>query len=141
MFTDLLAQLSITKFDVWGLLLLVLLLIGALKACRVKLPDPSLVQAYATICNTKGGIIMILFFLWIFTLVVTVTFCVWVIRAGVSPEHAVVISLLGVLSGTAFGNVNGAFFKTMTGEDPKPPIPPVAPPPPAKTEKPENAFP
>lgn len=128
---------TITRTDVWLCIGLTALVFLAIKACRVKFPEPGVIQGYATISNTKGGIILILLFLWLFTLVLTVTFCVWVIVRGVDPQHAVVITLLGVLQGTAFGNVNGAFFKTMTGEDPKlppPPSPPVQPPTPSQPQ-------
>lgn len=121
---------NITHTDAWLIVLLACFSIVAIKACRgFKMPDPSMVQSYATVTNTPGGIILILLFLWLFTLSLTVAFCVWVIVKGVDPQHAVVITLIGTLTGTAFGNVNGAFFKTMTGQDPHP-IPPVNPAPP-----------
>lgn len=113
---------SITHTEVWAAIILVAVIVLAIKACRVKWPEPGVIQSYATIANTKGGIILILLTLWVMTLFVTIGFCVWVIVRGVDPQHGVVITLLGVLSGTAFGNINGAFFKTMTGEDPKPPV-------------------
>ena len=122
---SLLAMPTITRTDVWLAVGLALVAFLAIKACRVQFPDATTVQGYATISNTKGGIILILLFLWLFTLILTVGFCIWVIVKGIDPQHAVVITLIGTLTGTAFGNVNGAFFKTMTGEDPKVPLPPL----------------
>lgn len=116
---------NVTRTDVWIAIILAAMVTLAIKACRFQMPDPTVVQNYATIANTAGGIILILLILWIGTLLLTVAFCVWVIIKGVDPQHAVVISLLGVLAGQAFGNVNGAFFKTMTGQEPKP-LPPVS---------------
>jgi len=124
---------NITRLDVWLVIVLTALVYLAIKACRAKFPDPAILQGYATICNTKGGIILILLCLWLLTLGVTTTFCMWVIVKGIDPQNAVVIFMLGVLSGTAFGNVNGAFFKTMTGEDPKIPVPPPNQLPPKET--------
>lgn len=117
----LLAFPTITRTDVWIAVLLSLLVTLAIKACRVQTPDPAKVQAFATISNTKGGIILILLGLWLFTLVITAIFSVWIIVRGVDPQHPVAITFLAMLTGTAFGNVNGALFKTMTGEDPKAP--------------------
>lgn len=109
---------NVTHTEAWAFILLCIFAWIAIKACRLKMPDPAVVQSYATVTNTPGGIILILLFLWLFTLTLTVAFCVWVIVKGVDPQHAVVITLIGTLTGTAFGNVNGAFFKTMTGQDP-----------------------
>lgn len=123
-----------TDFLVFVFLVYVAFLIYQVR--NMKLPDPAILQNYSTISNTKGGIILILLFLWLFTLILMTAFCVWVIVKGINPQNAVVVMLLGVLSGNAFGNVNGAFFKTMTGEDPKmllvppnppAPVPPIAP--------------
>lgn len=112
-------SLPVTHTDVWLAVLLALFVTFAIKACRVKTPDPLIVQAFATISNTKGGIILILLSLWLFTLGITGAFSVWIIVRGVDPQHPVAITFLAMLTGTAFGNVNGALFKTMTGEEPK----------------------
>lgn len=112
---------EITRTDVWVAIVLALVVTLAIKACRVRTPDPATIQSFATISNTKGGIILILLGLWLFTLVITAIFSVWIIVRGVDPQHPVAITFLAMLTGTAFGNVNGALFKTMTGEDPKAP--------------------
>lgn len=112
---------AITHAEVWVFIALCLLAWIAIRACRVKFPDPHVLQSYATVTNTKGGIILILLSLWIGTLLLTLGFGTWIIIRGVDPQHATVITILAMLTGTAFGNVNGALFKTMTGEDPKPP--------------------
>lgn len=112
----------ITRLGIWLVAIFICVAWGyALKVCKMRFPDPALIQSYATIANTKGGIILMLLALWVFTLLVISSFCIWIIIRGEDPQNAVVVTLLGTLIGTAFGTVNGAFFKTMTGEDPKPP--------------------
>jgi hypothetical protein len=111
---------NITHTDVWLVLVLTAFVIISIKACRgFKMPDPGLVQNYATVCNTKGGIILLLLLLWLGTLGLITVFCIWVVARGFDPQNSVIVTLLGTLIGTAFGTVNGALFKTMTGEDPK----------------------
>lgn len=90
-------------------------------AFKGKFPSVETLQELATLFNTKGGIVILLVTMWWFTLVSTVCFGIWVIVKGVDPQHAVVVTILGMLISQAFGNVNGALFKTMTGEDPKMP--------------------
>jgi hypothetical protein len=112
---------AITRTDIYLAIGLCAVLWLLIKACRLHLPDPAILQAYATIANTKGGIILSLLMLWVGTLLLTLGFGIWVISKGVDPQHAVVVTLLGMLYSGAFGGVTGALFKTMTGEDPKPP--------------------
>lgn len=84
-------------------------------------PSVETLEGLASIFNTKGGIIMFLWLAWWITLYTTVAFGAWVIVKGIDPQHAVVVTILGMLVAQAFGNVNGALFKTMTGEEPRPP--------------------
>jgi hypothetical protein len=90
-------------------------------AWKRSFPSVEQVTAFATLFNTPGGIIMFLWAAWVGTLTITVFFGVWVIRVGIDPQHQVVTIILGMLISQAFGNVNGALFKTMTGEKPAPP--------------------
>lgn len=94
---------------------------------RNHIPSIETIQDMAALFNTKGGIIMFLWLAWLGTLSTTVAFGIWVIVKGVDPQHTVVTIVLGMLISQAFGNVNGALFKTMTGEEParngKPPDP------------------
>jgi hypothetical protein len=87
-----------------------------------RFPTVQTLTEISSLFNTKGGIIMVLWLAWWLTLFTTLSFGIWVIVKGVDPQHGVVITLLAMLSSQAFGNVNGALFKTMTGEDVKPPI-------------------
>ncbi len=128
---------TITHTEVWAIIVLTAFVVLAIKACRgFKLPDPGSVQGYATLANSKGGLVLLMTFMWFFTLVSTAAFTVWILIRGVDPQNAQVITLTGMFISQAFGTVNGALFKTMTGEDPKPPsplplipvVPPAAPP-------------
>ncbi len=94
---------------------------GAVLLLMKRTPSIADLEALASIFNTKGGIIMFLWFAWWMTLVMLIAFGVWVIVRGVDPQHAVVITVLGTLNGGAFFTVNGALLKTMTGEEPRPP--------------------
>lgn len=111
----------ITHADAWGLVALAVFATIAIRASRFRLPDPTLLQNYATLTNTKGGIIILLIIMWWGTLLLTIAICLWVIVRGVDPQNGVLVVLLSMLTSGAWGNVNGALFKTMTGEDPKPP--------------------
>lgn len=113
---------GITKIDVWVVIALVLLVWFALKACKFKVPDPTLLGAYANLTNSKGGIIILLTFMWFITLGLTISICLWAIIHGIDPQNGILILLLGVLTSGAWGNVNGAWLRTLTGEDPKPPM-------------------
>jgi hypothetical protein len=111
----------INRTDIYLLAAVVLIIWFALKACKLKLPEPSVIQGYATITNTPGGLILILTALFILTLLLTLGFGVWVLTRGIDPQNATVILLMGMLSSGAFGGVSGALFTRMTGQDPKPP--------------------
>lgn len=115
------AALPVTHGDIWGAIVLTAIVILLIKACRVKWPDPAIMQSYATIANTPGGIILLLYFLWVFTLITTVAFCIWVLEKGIDSTNGTVVLITGMLSSGAFGAVTGALFSTMTGQDPKPP--------------------
>jgi hypothetical protein len=117
------AILSLDKLDIYVALIAALFAASVLLLLKfVKSPDlPSVqsLQNLATVFNTRGGIVVLLTFMWYSTLAITVGFCIWVVARGIDPQNAVVVTLLGVLVGQAFGNVNGALFKTMTGDEPK----------------------
>jgi len=133
---------GISRGDVYGLVILAWISTFGLTmflAARKQLPTLAAIQDFSSIFNTKGGIIMLLTSLWILTLTLQVGLGVWVIIRGVDPQHTVVTVLFAMLSGQAFGNVNGALFKRMTGEEPSrssstytgpapPPVPQPAPP-------------
>jgi len=89
-------------------------------AYRGKVPSVETLQDIATVFNTKGGIVLVLLVMWTGTLAGTMAFGIWVIAKGIDPQHAVVVTLLGMLVSQAFGNVNGALFTAFKGEDPKP---------------------
>lgn len=110
---------DITRTDVWAVAIVALLVTFLVKS-RGHWPDVTKVQALATVSNTKGGMVVILLGMWLFTLMITVLFCVWIIVKGVDPQHPVVTTLLGMLVAQAFGTVNGALFTAFKGEDPKP---------------------
>lgn len=109
---------TFTRFDVWAVILLVLGVLLAIKACKWQWPAPATMQGYATISNTPGGLILILTLLFILTLFLTIGFGVWIIARGVDPQNAVAITILGMLSSGAFGGVSGALFSQMKGQDP-----------------------
>lgn len=110
----------ITRFDVWAVIVLAALVTGAIKACRVKVPDPAVIQSYATIANTQGGMILILLMLFMSTFGITTVFCIWTLVRGIDPQNGIVILLTGLFSG-AIGAVSGALFTAMKGQEPKPP--------------------
>jgi len=130
--------LTITKVDVYVILAVFYCSISVtvwVLIARDKIPSVDTLAELAALFNTKGGIIMFLWMAWLGTLTSTLGFGVWVIVKGVNPQHMVVTVLLGMLISQAFGNVNGALFKTMTGEEPsrngngngKTPVPQPAP--------------
>jgi len=110
---------TITHADVWVAIVLALVVVLAIKACRVKLPDPSVVQNYATIANTQGGMVLILLSLFVGAFLLTTGFCVWALVRGIDPQNGIVILLTGLFSG-AIGAVSGALFTAMKGQEPKP---------------------
>jgi hypothetical protein len=110
---------TITRLDIWIAIALTLLVVLMIKACRFTWPDPSVVQSYATVANTPGGLILILLVLWIGTLAITVAFCVWVLVRGIDPQNGTVVLITGMLSSGAFSAVSGALFTRMTGQEPK----------------------
>lgn len=89
-------------------------------AFKGRMPSVQTLQNLATLFNTKGGVVVLLVFMWWFTLVGTVSFGIWVIAKGIDPQHTVVVTILGMLISQAFGNVNGSLFTMFKGEDPKP---------------------
>jgi hypothetical protein len=111
----------ITRFDFWFTVGLALFVWFALKACNFHIPGPEVVQGYATLANTKGGLVLLMTAMWFFTLIGTASIAIWVLVKGLDPQNGVLITLFGMFISQAFGTVNGALFKTMTGEDPKPP--------------------
>ena len=114
----------IDKLDIYliaGTLLLATFGFAFVMLWQKRYPSVETLEALASIFNTKGGIIMFLWLAWWLTLLITICFGTWVIVKGVDPQHGVVITILGMLVAQAFGNVNGALFKTMTGEEPRPP--------------------
>ena len=76
-------------------------------------------QGLAAIANSKGGLVVLMAFMWFFTLIGTTMFCIWVLTKGIDPQNAVLLNLLGMLVSGAFGTVNGALFRSMSGEEPK----------------------
>lgn len=124
---------NITRFDVWAVIILSLLAVLAIKACRFAWPDPTVLASYASIANTQGGMIMILLILFISVFAITTVFCIWCLVRGIDPQNGIVILLTGLFSG-AIGAVSGALFTAMKGEAkivpgpapaPVPPVPPV----------------
>lgn len=113
--------LNITRFDVWAVIILTLLIVLAIKACKFTWPDPTKLASYASIANTQGGMIMILFWLFISVFAITTVFCVWALVRGIDPQNGIVILLTGLFSG-AIGAVSGALFTAMKGGEPKPPV-------------------
>jgi hypothetical protein len=115
---------SFDKLDIYialGAVIATAFIVSALiSVYRGKFPSIQTLQDIATMFNTKGGIVLLLVTMWFITLSTTVIFGVWVIVKGVDPQNAVTITIFGMLISQAFGNVNGALFKTMTGDDPKP---------------------
>ena len=87
-------------------------------------PTMESLNELATLTNTKGGIIILLLIMWFFTLTSTIAICLWAVVKGIDPQNGIIVLLLSNLFSGAWGNTNGALFKTMTGEDPKP-IPPA----------------
>jgi hypothetical protein len=87
----------------------------------INLPTVQDIQELATVFSTKGGFILALLVMWFVTLFGTVSFGIWVIVKGVDPQHAVVVTILGMLVSQAFGNVNGSLFTSFKGDDPKAP--------------------
>jgi hypothetical protein len=113
---------DITRTDVWVVIILAAIITLAIKACRgVKVPDPSVIQSYATIANTQGGMILILLMLFISVFTMTTIFCIWTLVRGIDPQNGIVILLTGLFSG-AIGAVSGALFTAMKGQEPKPPV-------------------
>lgn len=121
-----LSGLTFDKLDLY-ILIAAFILSGViwktLTTFKQHVPTLASLQELATLTNTKGGIIILLVFMWFFTLILTTGIALWAIVHGVDPQNGILILLFGMLSSGAWGNVNGALFKTMTGEDPKP-IPP-----------------
>jgi hypothetical protein len=76
-------------------------------------------QGLAAIANSKGGLVVLMAFMWFFTLTGTTAFCIWVLVKGIDPQNGVLVTLLGMLVSGAFGTVNGALFRSMSGEEPK----------------------
>jgi hypothetical protein len=87
-----------------------------------RVPTVQDLQSAATMANTKGGVLLILLAMWIVTLGATLAFGIWIIHGHLDPQNAIVVTLMAMLVSQAFGNVNGAFFTAIKGEDPKPPI-------------------
>lgn len=118
------------SLNTWLQIVVVLLLAAALTMIMLRLIQairwPSVdsiidgILKIAPVFNSKGGIILLLTFMWFMTLGATVAICLWAIIHGVDPQNGVLIVLLSVLTSGAWGNVNGAWLKTMTGEDLKP---------------------
>ncbi len=112
------------KLDVYliaGTFILTISMIVFMAMLWRRAPSVESLEALASIFNTKGGIIMFLWLAWWVTMFLVIGFGSWVIIKGVDPQHAVVITIMGMLVSNAFGNVSGALFKTMTGEEPRPP--------------------
>lgn len=112
---------NISHAEGWAFVLLCIAALVAIKACRVKMPDPDAVQRYATIANTPGGLIMILLLLFAGLMGAVMLFVVWAIVRNVDPQNGLVILLTGLLSG-AIGAVSGALFTAMKGQEPHPAI-------------------
>lgn len=109
------------RFDLYGILAVFYVTIIAFTIYLIRtrqFPSIANLQDLATLFNTKGGLIILLTIMWLFTLVGTVIFAVWILVRGIDPSNSVVVAMLALLTGTAFGNVNGAWLKTMTGEEP-----------------------
>lgn len=119
---EMMLGMGVTKADIYMMIALVIF-VFAVQVWLRHIPVPSLdgFLQIVSMLNSKGGIIMTLLMLWLFTLSAMIVFSVWIIVKGIDPQNAVVVTLLGVLVGQAFGNVNGALFKTMTGEEPSKP--------------------
>lgn len=120
-----LASFTFDKTDLYvGVILAVLLGMCFLTVALLKRKTPTIesLNELAALSNTKGGIIILLLIMWFFTLTLTTSIALWAIVKGVDPQNGILILLFGMLSSGAWGNVNGALFKTMTGEDPKPPV-------------------
>jgi hypothetical protein len=111
----------ITRTDIWLIIGLVLVIWILLKACRgVRIPDPSILQGYATIANTQGGMILILLCLFGFVFVITLVFVWWCLLRGIDPQNGLVIMITGLTAGSV-GAFSGALLGAMKGQDPKPP--------------------
>jgi hypothetical protein len=106
---------------VTALVMVYVFLIRMLTTKNLNVPTVQDLQALATVFSTKGGFIFMLLIMWFSTLTITIAFGVWVIWKGIDPQHAVVVTILGMLVSQAFGNVNGALFTAFKGDDPKAP--------------------
>jgi hypothetical protein len=99
---------------------LALILVSTVRQCRW--PSVDSLLKLAPIFNMRGGIIMLLTIMWFTSLFLTMAFVIWVLHVGIDPQNAAVVVALAMLTSGAFGGVNGALFKTMTGEEPKTPV-------------------
>jgi hypothetical protein len=115
-------------FNVWIDIILVLLLVTALLLVLVALiraikwPSVDDLTKLAPLFNTKGGLIILLTFMWFFSLSTTVAVVVWVVWGKVDPQNSAVVTLTGMLTSGAFGGVSSVLWRTMTGEDPPAPV-------------------
>lgn len=103
------------------LLLVALGLITVTVINRVHWPSAATIIQLAPVLNTKGGLILLLVMMWTFSLLLTVVFVFWVIVHKIDPQNSAVVLLLGMLTSGAFGGVSSVLWRTMTGEDTKPP--------------------
>ena len=114
---------AITKTDVYiasGVILIAFFLALVVHLFRNGvLPSMNTLADLCAMVNTKGGIIVLLTMMWFITLGGTAAICLWAIVHGVDPQNGILVVLLSVLTSGAWGNVNGALFKTMTGDEPK----------------------
>lgn len=120
---SLFTSVTLDKADIYiatgAFLLGVIILLALLILRKGVSPSMDTLSDLCAIVNTKGGIIILLTLMWIGTLSGTVAICLWAIIHGVDPANATLVVLLSVLTSGAWGNVNGALFKTMTGDEPK----------------------
>jgi len=110
---------SITKLDVYVFLIISFFVFVTLIAIkRSVVPSLQSLMSFIALLNSKGGLIFVLLILWIVSFAASITLGLWALIKGVSPQNAILMMLLSWVTGQAWGNINGALLKTMTGEQP-----------------------
>lgn len=130
---------AVTKVDVYVIAIAGLLTLATISILRqVVIPSFSTLSSFMALLNSKGGLIFVLLILWIISFTASIALGLWALVKGVSPENAILMMLLSWVTGQAWGNINGALLKTMTGEQP-PLTPPIIAPKPSTPETPETS--
>jgi len=99
--------------------LMLLLTVGVLARFHVAI-NVEKVAALVELANTKGGIILLLWFTSMAFFLAGMRLIYWsvnmMIDGKISADNALVVACFSWVSGSAFGGTIGAMIKTMTGE-------------------------